>query len=158
MVVHDAVVFVYGTLTDPDRVEAVLGDERRPAGDGTIDASYEFVDSATLRGLHRVEGRYPTLAPGGEVEGQLLAVDRDGLDALDAYEGVHRDLYVRVGVPLERNETSPDATERADRAWTYVGDPERLGVAGRPWPGEEPFDGRVRRYVDRHEVTIRVGD
>jgi len=52
-------VFVYGTLTEPERVAEVLD-------------SYVYVGPATLFGLHLVEGRYPTLAPGGETGGRLL--------------------------------------------------------------------------------------
>ncbi|MFC4548906.1 gamma-glutamylcyclotransferase family protein, partial [Halorussus sp. GCM10023401] len=51
--------FVYGTLTDPDRVSRVV-------------SAFEFVGDATLDGLRRVEGQYPTLAPGGTVSGRIL--------------------------------------------------------------------------------------
>jgi hypothetical protein len=51
--------FVYGTLRDPARAEAVLGHA-------------DFGSDARLVGLHRVEGRYSTLAPGGEAVGRLL--------------------------------------------------------------------------------------
>jgi hypothetical protein len=30
---------------------------------------------ATLHGLHRVEGQYPTLAPGGSVAGRVLRTE-----------------------------------------------------------------------------------
>ncbi len=89
-------VFVYGTLTDPDRIASVV-------------ETFEFVGTATLVGLHRVEGRYPTLAPGGETEGRLL--DTPDVEALDAYEGVERGLYCRVTVP--------------DGIAVYVGDPNQ---------------------------------
>ncbi|PSQ46173.1 gamma-glutamylcyclotransferase, partial [Halobacteriales archaeon SW_6_65_15] len=52
-------VFVYGTLTDPAQVARVVSE-------------FEFRGSATLDGLHRVEGEYPTLAPCGEVSGRVL--------------------------------------------------------------------------------------
>lgn len=45
-------VFVYGTLTDRDRVDDLL-------------ESFCFVGDAVIEGLHVVEGDYPTLAPGG---------------------------------------------------------------------------------------------
>lgn len=129
-------VFVYGTLTEPDRVATVLGDD---AG--------EFVGPATLEGLHRVEGRYPTLAPGGSADGRLLAVDEAGLERLDAYEGVDDGLYVRVAVPF-----APDADD--GRCWVYVGDPDRLGVDAQ-WPGNGPLRDRVRTVVSRLEPVVR---
>ena len=132
--------FVYGTLTDPERVATVLeGFE------------YEFAGRATLEGCHRVDGRYPTLAPGGHVEGRLLAVERGGLEALDAYEGVDAGLYVRVAIPLGDSDESLEA----DSAWTYVGRPDRLGVADRvTWPGDGSFADRVRRTVERDDVLV----
>jgi gamma-glutamylcyclotransferase (GGCT)/AIG2-like uncharacterized protein YtfP len=134
--VHVVHVFVYGTLTEPDRVDEVL--DGRP---------WSFVGDATLHGLHRVDGRYPTLAPGGEVHGRLL--ETDAVDALDAYEGVDRGLYVRVSVP------AVDATDADGTAAVYVGDPGRLDVVEPvAWPGDDDLGGRVRRYVDANEVTI----
>ncbi|MEY7851253.1 gamma-glutamylcyclotransferase [Natrarchaeobius sp. A-rgal3] len=128
-------VFVYGTLTDPERVEAVLGDER-----------YEFDGTATLEGLHRVEGRYPTLAPGGSVDGRLLEVDNVGLERLDRYEGVDTGLYVRVGVPLADGEQT---------VRVYVGRPDRLGVAGRvEWPEGSSFAARVRAALERSNGMV----
>lgn len=116
-------VFVYGTLTDPDQVAEVV-------------ESFEFVGDAILSGLHRVAGRYPTLAPGGETDGRLLSTPDVG--ALDAYEGVDRGLYVRVSVP----------TTTGGDAELYVGDPERLDSRERiPWPGDGPFGRRVEQFV-----------
>lgn len=196
-------VFVYGTLTDPDRVETVLGGPRSasegsretpPAGtDETTSAeatAHEFVGRATIDGLHRVDGEYPTLAPGGSVEGRLLEVTDDGLSAIDAYEGVDRGLYVRVGVPVADGETTVtadamadgeaimdgevtadgeatmdiDATAEVDAeadpggiAWTYVGDPIRLGVEDRvDWPGGGPFETRVSNYVSDETIVVRT--
>lgn len=134
------VVFVYGTLTDPDRVAAVLG----------ADAA-DRRGAATLRGLHRVEGEYPTLAPGGRVDGQLLAVDDAGLDAFDDYEGVTRGLYARVSVPCRHPAVD------ADTVWTYVGDPERLGAAAE-WPDGDSFDDRVRTALDAADVSVGPRD
>jgi gamma-glutamylcyclotransferase (GGCT)/AIG2-like uncharacterized protein YtfP len=124
-------VFVYGTLTEPERVASV------------VDA-YVFVGAAVLEGCHPVAGRYPTLAPGGETAGRLLRTEE--VDALDAYEGVDEGLYVRVSVP------------RADggTAAVYVGDPDALDVAEPvDWPGSGPFAERVRRYVDAEPVLVR---
>jgi gamma-glutamylcyclotransferase (GGCT)/AIG2-like uncharacterized protein YtfP len=121
-------VFVYGTLTSPERVAQVVD-------------SYVFVGPARLHGLHLVEGRYPTLAPGGEAAGRLLRTAE--LDRLDDYEGVAGDLYVRVSVPRT------DGGEAA----VYVGDPARLDAAAE-WPGEGSFPERVRAYLADAEVTV----
>ena len=128
-------VFVYGTLTDRERADAVIGP-----------GNYEFVSRAELEGVRRVEGAYPTLAPGGSVDGRLLETDREGVGALDAYEGVDQGLYVRVAVPIEDGET----------AWTYVGDPARLEVTEDvAWPGKGAFRERVRFTVADQNVRIR---
>lgn len=121
-------VFVYGTLTDQDRAGAVL--------DG-----FEYVGEAVLDGLHRVEGRYPTLAPGGTTDGRLLRTDE--VAALDRYEGVDRGLYVRVAVPRDGGGT----------VQVYVGDPGRLD-ADAEWPGDGGFRARIERYVAEEEVTV----
>jgi gamma-glutamylcyclotransferase (GGCT)/AIG2-like uncharacterized protein YtfP len=121
-------VFVYGTLTNPERVADLVD-------------SYAFVGPARLRGLHLVEGRYPTLAPGGEAAGRLLRTE--AVDRIDDYEGVDDGLYVRVSVPRT------DGGEAA----VYVGDPDRLD-ADADWPGEGPFAARVRAFLARREVVV----
>jgi gamma-glutamylcyclotransferase (GGCT)/AIG2-like uncharacterized protein YtfP len=139
-------VFVYGTLTDHDRAGAVLDE-------------FAFRGEATLEGLHRVDGEYPTLAPGGRVSGRLL--DTPDLDALDSYEGVDRGLYCRIEVPLVAAETPEQTAEATDRAaettcWTYVGDPDPLGVGSEvTWPGDGPFADRVRAHVRDEPVVVR---
>ncbi len=126
-------VFVYGTLTDRDRTAAVLG----PDG-------FSDLGPARLRGLRRVEGRYPTLAPGGSVDGRLLHTER--LETLDRYEGVAAGLYTRVSVPVAGDE---------GRASVYVGDPDRLAPAeGFEWPGEGSFEERVERDVRENRVVV----
>lgn len=122
-------IFVYGTLTDASQVEALLDDWR-------------FDGGAVLEGLHSVEGRYPTLAPGGTATGRLLVTPE--LDRLDAYEDVDRGLYVRVAVPMAEG----------DRAWLYVGVPGRLDAPAE-WPGDGPFARRVRAYVNDASVRVR---
>jgi gamma-glutamylcyclotransferase (GGCT)/AIG2-like uncharacterized protein YtfP len=127
-------VFVYGTLTEPERVAEVLD-------------SYVFVGPATLDGLRLVEGRFPTLAPGGETAGRLLRTEE--VDALDAYEDVDGGLYVRETVPLDAPAGHPDA------AAVYVGDPDRLD-ADAAWPGAGPFGDRVRSVLDERDVRVRL--
>ncbi len=124
-------VFVYGTLRDPDTAAAVL--------DG-----FDYAGSAVLRGLHRVEGEYPTLAPGGETDGQLLVTD--DVAALDRYEGVDRGLYVRVPVPY---------ADDTGTVQTYVGDPDALG-ADADWPGTGPFRDRVVSHVTDGVVVVET--
>jgi gamma-glutamylcyclotransferase (GGCT)/AIG2-like uncharacterized protein YtfP len=129
-----ALVFVYGTLTDRETAASVL-----PA--------FEYRGAATLDGLQRVDGEYPTLAPGGEVSGRLLETAH--LDALDRYEGVDSGLYLRVSVPLIGG-TADDGVETIE---TYVGDPVRLGVDV-DWPGSGAFETRVRTSLREHDVRV----
>ena len=127
-------VFVYGTLTEPERVARVLD-------------SYVFVGPAALDGMHAVEGRYPTLAPGGSVGGRLLRTD--AVEALDDYEGVDRGLYVRVSVPFRGD--GPETVE------AYVGNPSALDVAEAvQWPGDDgDLARRVADYVEDNDVAVR---
>ena len=129
-------VFVYGTLTAPERVGELLD-------------SFVFVGPATLTGLQLVAGRYPTLTPGGETAGRLLRTDE--VDALDAYEGVDDGLYVRAAVPLDAPEGFPET------AAVYVGDPDRLG-ADVSWPGQGPFRERVSSYLSDRDVAVRLDE
>lgn len=125
-------VFTYGTLTDPARADAVLGE-------------WTYGPDAVLDGLHRVEGEYPTLAPGGTVDGRILRTEE--VDALDRYEGVESGLYVRAEVP------DVDGGMVA----VYVGDPERLDAPA-SWPATGDFAARVAWYVRKHGVTVRSVD
>ncbi|QAU13033.1 gamma-glutamylcyclotransferase [Halorubrum sp. BOL3-1] len=127
-------LFVYGTLTEPERVAEVAD-------------SFVFVGSATLSGLRLVAGRYPTLAPGGETAGRLLRTDE--VDALDTYEDVDGGLYVRGAVPLDAPGDYPDT------AAVYVGNPDRLNAAA-TWPGTGPFAVRVRSVLDERDVRVRL--
>ena len=130
-------VFVYGTVTDPERVAERLERDRS-----------DCAGPVTLEGLRRVDGAYPTLAPGGSVDGRVLAVDGRALERLDRYEGVDSGLYVRVPVPF---------ADREGRAHVYVGDPDRLGVAEAiEWPGDGPFADRVRRGLEADDVVVRT--
>ncbi|EMA65177.1 AIG2 family protein [Halorubrum aidingense JCM 13560] len=147
-------VFVYGTLTEPDRVAEVLD-------------SFVFVGPATLTGLRLVKGRYPTLAP---VDGATAGDDRtvaetagrllrtEAIDALDEYERVDDELYRRVTVPLDAPDApdAPDASDRhPDEAAVYIGDPNRLD-ADATWPGDGGFDERVVAHLDRSDVRVRL--
>ncbi len=121
-------VFVYGTLRDDELVAGLL-------------ARYSWCGDAVLEGLHRVEGHYPTLAPGGSVTGRLL--ETPGIEPLDRYEGVDRGLYVRVELPLADGSAS-----------VYVGDPDAIDAPA-DWPGTGPFADRVEGYLEDHDVRVR---
>ena len=113
-------VFVYGTLTDA-------------ATAGRLLDRYEFRGGAEVHGLHRVDGEYPTLVPGGTCEGRILWTPERR--ALDRYEGVERGLYVRGSVSVDGGGSVE----------CYVGDPSALGVDD-DWRGTGPFADRLRRY------------
>jgi len=138
-----AVVFVYGTLIDPDRLSSVL-------------ECYTTGPAAVCEGLHRVEGQYPTLAPGGHTRGRLISTPE--LDVLDSYEGLDRGLYCRVSVPLSSATASriepPFTTETVE---LYVGSPRLLGLADRiEWPPSASFEQQVKQYLDSHPVQITL--
>lgn len=123
-------VFVYGTLVEPETAGSVL-------------TAFEYDGAATLVGLDRVDGAYPTLAPGGTTDGRLLVTDETA--TLDRYEGVDRGLYTRVSLPVENGEGTVEC---------YVGDPTAL-EAPAEWPGTGPFPERVRRYCRDNDVRVR---
>lgn len=133
-------VFVYGTLTDPAKVSRVVSE-------------FEFRGEAVLDGLHRVEGEYPTLAPGRTVTGRVLRTTE--VERLDAYEGVETDLYVRVSVPWADAEGDAGTESTVE---LYVGDPDALDARAE-WPETEAetgtFPERVRRFLRENEVVVR---
>ncbi|MEA1930373.1 MAG: gamma-glutamylcyclotransferase family protein [Euryarchaeota archaeon] len=144
------VVFVYGTLTDREQVSALL-------------TEFTFGPSAVCHGLQRVDGRYPTLVPGGEVTGRLLSTPE--LDQLDRYEGVDRGLYCRVTVPLRSARSSEtnvldqnDADHSAfdvEAVAVYVGEPSKIGVEPDVgWPDADSFTRSVRAYLETRPVRI----
>lgn len=134
-------VFVYGTLTDPDRATSVV--ER-----------FEYRGAALLDGLHRVRGTYPTLAPGGSVRGRLLRTA--DIASLDRYEGVERGLYVRISVPVVGETSATVADDGEECVAVYVGDPTALDTADPvSWPGAGSFRERVERYVREESVGVR---
>ena len=98
-------LFVYGTLTDPERVTALTGQQ------------FERCD-ATLSGFERVNSPlgYPFILPqpGASVRGVLLLdIDLVSLAHLDAYEA-EGDLYRRQVIMVE-------VADRQVPAMTYVG-------------------------------------
>ena len=131
-------VFVYGTLSESDQADSVLHD-------------YSYRGPAVLEGLQRVEGAYPTLAPGGSVAGRLMTTDDAA--ALDRYEGVKNGLYVRISVPLVTGSAEGDGDE-SGRVEVYVGDPDRLD-ADAEWPGEGRFAERLLAYLVANDVRVR---
>ncbi|AHG00192.1 gamma-glutamyl cyclotransferase [Halostagnicola larsenii XH-48] len=179
-------VFVYGTLTDAARVENVLDETGREPGSTDNARAFDaaFVGDATLEGLHRVDGAYPTLVPGGCVTGRVLSIDESHLGALDAYEGLAQGLYVRAGLPrIQRGEspaTSPvddfevavydepgtvpaQGPDLESIVWTYIGDPDRLGIEPEReieayWPGSSPFRERVHRFLNRNRIVVLIGE
>jgi gamma-glutamylcyclotransferase (GGCT)/AIG2-like uncharacterized protein YtfP len=106
-------LFVYGTLTDPERITALTGRQ------------FERVD-ATLSGFERVNSPlgYPFILPrpAATVRGVLLLdIDLVSLAELDAYEA-EGDLYRRQAVVVE-------VADRRVAAMTYVGHNIRASVA-----------------------------
>lgn len=120
-------LFVYGTLTDPERVIALTG--RR----------FERLD-ATLSGFERVNSPlgYPFILPrpNAIVRGVLLCnVDLASLVHLDAYEA-EGDLYRRQVVVVE-------VAGRRPAAMTYVGHGIRAPVAPMSGRGADPSQPEV---------------
>jgi gamma-glutamylcyclotransferase (GGCT)/AIG2-like uncharacterized protein YtfP len=120
-------LFVYGTLTDPERVTALTGKQ------------FERVD-ATLSGFERVNSPlgYPFILPRAcaIVRGVLLLnIDLVSLVQLDAYEA-EGDLYRRQVVVVE-------VADRRVAAVTYVGHGIRVSVAPMParWTDPSPLEG-----------------
>jgi gamma-glutamylcyclotransferase (GGCT)/AIG2-like uncharacterized protein YtfP len=110
-------LFVYGTLTDPERVTALTGKR------------FEGVD-ATLSGFERVNSPlgYPFIRPrpGAIVRGVLLLnIDPVSLAQLDAYEA-EGDLYRRQVVVVA-------VADRQVSAMTYVGEGIRASATSIAW-------------------------
>jgi gamma-glutamylcyclotransferase (GGCT)/AIG2-like uncharacterized protein YtfP len=108
-------LFVYGTLTDPERVTALTGKQ------------FERVD-ARLSGFERVNSPlgYPFILPrpGATVRGVLLLnVDPTSVVQLDAYES-EGELYRRQTVMVE-------VVDRRVPAMAYVGHGILASIA--PW-------------------------
>ena len=120
-------LFVYGTLTDPERVTALTGKQ------------FERVNSPL---------GYPFILPrpGAIVQGVLLLnVDPASLVQLDAYEA-EGDLYRRQTVVVE-------VADRRVPAMTYVGHGIRASIAplARPWtePSRRTVHSEARTLAQR---------
>src|SRR5215475_13416167 len=120
-------LFVYGTLTDPERVTTLTAKQ------------FEQVD-ATLSGFEKVDSPlgYPFILPqpGAIVRGVLLLnIDPVSLVQLDAYEA-EGDLYRRQVVTVE-------VAARRMAAVTYVGYAIRASVAPMParWTDPSQLEG-----------------
>jgi gamma-glutamylcyclotransferase (GGCT)/AIG2-like uncharacterized protein YtfP len=105
-------LFVYGTLTDPERVTALTGKQ------------FDRVD-ATLGGFERINSPlgYPYIVPrpSGVVRGVLLLnIDPDSLSQLDTYEAEGH-LYRRQVVEVQ-------VADMRVSAMTYVGHDIRTSV------------------------------
>jgi gamma-glutamylcyclotransferase (GGCT)/AIG2-like uncharacterized protein YtfP len=131
-------LFVYGTLTDPERVTALTSKQ------------FERVD-ATLSGFDRVNSPlgYPFILPstGSVVRGLLLLnVDPASLVRFDAYEA-EGDLYRRQGVVVT-------VAGRQVTAMTYVGYAIRASVA--PTPAQWTDPGRPQGSPDPRTMARRL--
>ena len=105
-----ALLFAYGTLTQPDLLSGVVGSA----------ASWRYAGTAAVRGTLYDAGPYPALRTGSRgrdlVPGVLIELD-DGAAALrrlDAYEGVASGLFAR------RRCLARASDGVARRAWVYV--------------------------------------
>jgi gamma-glutamylcyclotransferase (GGCT)/AIG2-like uncharacterized protein YtfP len=135
-------LFVYGTLTDPQRVAALTGQR------------FERVD-AMLSGFERVNSPrgYPFILPrpGAVVRGVLLLnIDSDSLAHLDAYEA-EGDLYRRQVVEVE-------VADMRMPAMAYVGHGIRASVApiGSRWsdPSHPEFHSEARTPTRRRRAPF----
>lgn len=134
-------VFVYGTLTEPDTVGELL-------------ESFVFLAPATLHGLHAVDGRYPTLAPGGQVGGRLLRTEE--VPILDRYEGVDRGLYIRIRIPLVDEASSRRRGTGADSDSDSESEPAPESISQSD--SERASDAGTDPSDFRAEAAVYVGD
>jgi gamma-glutamylcyclotransferase (GGCT)/AIG2-like uncharacterized protein YtfP len=138
-------LFVYGTLTDPERVVSLTG------------RSFAGVQ-ATLKGFARVESPlgYPFIfpRPGAVVHGLLLQhVDPDSLRHLDAYEA-EGELYRRQMVEVEVAGTHLSAM-------TYIGFDLRAlftGSSAQDSSPGSPSQGHEATIPARHLATPCVDE
>ncbi|MGH7570907.1 MAG: gamma-glutamylcyclotransferase family protein [Gemmatimonadota bacterium] len=104
-------LFGYGTLLDPEFTSRLL--EREVASEPARLLDFELL---TLEGL-----AYPTVfeAPGEVVAGGLYRrLTGEDYERLDAYEGVHEGLYVRIEVHVVAG--APGSGGDPEPAFVYV--------------------------------------
>jgi len=127
------VVFVYGTLTEGDRVATVLGDD----ADSSSSVAHRSRAPPSRRPIPHARARRQrrrTTARGR----------RYGPRATRPLRGRRAELYVRVAVPV-----TGAAGTASERCWVYVGDPDQLGVDA-TWPGEgAPRPRSNARFTER---------
>ena len=137
-----SVVFVYGTLTDPDRLSSVVD-------------QYSLGPPAICEGFRRVDGEYPTLAPGRQTSGRLIETPE--MDVLDSYEGLDRGLYCRVSVPLVAVPPTAPPQFAVETVEVYVGSPRLLGVDELiEWPSSGGLEHQITQYIESHPVRIHL--
>lgn len=120
-------LFVYGTLRAGSNASALLGDA-------------EWLGAAQVGGvLYNIDDEFPALVLYGNtpIAGEVWRCASDLLPRLDAYEGVDKGLFRRIGVEVEQ-------PGRAGKiaCWTYVAGPalsRKLVPAQRieTWPVSE---------------------
>lgn len=115
-------IFVYGTL-------------KRGGTNHRLLAGQRFIGPARTTAGHRLYGlgEYPGLvidpADRTGVQGEVWAVDRATLAALDAFEGVPEGLYRRAAVPL-----APPFHQRAIDTYLYLRDVRGCPDLQGHWP------------------------
>jgi len=100
-----ALIFVYGTLQEPDVQRRVFGRVTK----GTPDK---------LKGFRKANfEQYPMAVPdeAGQIEGRVLEVTDEEIARMDFYEG---DAYIRVSVTLESGR----------EAWVYRNNPDFVSL------------------------------
>ena len=111
-----ALLFVYGTLQDPARVEALIGAITRWRTVGSGSTRGRLYDVGSYPALIRAPTRGTASRSGDRVPGVLLELDAGAaaLKVLDRYEGVDEGVYER------RRCRVTTAAGANTVAWVYV--------------------------------------